>query len=248
MYLTIIQSRNGSSRLPNKSSLSLAGFPTLLHLINRLRKVKFKNFGIIVATSVNKEDDPLFNLCKLNNVPCFRGDGLDVFSRFKLIVKQYKPEYVIRITGDCPLIFSPIIEELINLTLKDQSIDYASNIISRTYPHGMDVEIFKSKILLDHKDPSASDIEHVTPFIYNSKNMKIFSYEHEENLSKYRITLDTFMDFIFLDRLLLEYKIKFKDSNIFDIISPIEISNLICNNNKLSSLHQEAKDNSNFVY
>ena len=66
-------------------------------------------------------------------------------SLFKEIIKIYSPDYVIRIIGDCPLIFSNLIDDLA-LLQKDRTIDYASNTIKRTFPYGMDVEIFKSEL------------------------------------------------------------------------------------------------------
>ena len=73
-------SRNGSSRLPNKSSLAIAGNPTLIYLVNRIKKITSQSCKYIVATSKNIADEPISNICKINNFPYFRGDELNVFS------------------------------------------------------------------------------------------------------------------------------------------------------------------------
>lgn len=248
MYLIVIQSRNGSSRLPNKSLLSLNGNTVLLHVLNRIKKTKLKRYKLIVATSTNIEDDPIFNLCKNENIYCLRGDPLDVLSRFRESIKKFCPDYVIRITGDCPLIYTPLIDEITQIIERKKEIDYASNTLKRTFPHGMDVEVFKADILFSKNEPSDYDKEHVTPFLYSSNNFNLYSYENLENASNYRITLDTYSDYIFLENLLLKSKSFFRNKNNFDLLSPQEIIKIINEDKKLQILHEKAKSSSGFNY
>lgn len=243
MCLIIIQIRNGSNRLPFKSSLSIAGKPNLLHIINRLKKIINKDFRIIVATTKNHIDQPIVDLCSLNKIQCFRGDPLNVFSRYQYLVNKYQPSKVIRITGDCPLLFTPLIYQLLEIMNNDNNIDYASNTIKRTFPHGFDIEIFKSEVILNKKNPSELDKEHVTPFIYNSGIYKTYSFESKDDLSDIRITLDTFKDYLLIDKILQKWISESKDNNVYDILDGQSISRIIYNNDDIKKLHEDSKLN-----
>ncbi len=236
MNLIIIQTRNGSRRLSNKSVLSIGGQPTILHVVNRLKNLN--NLRIIVATSFSQQDDSICNLCQLNNIDYFRGDPLNVFSRFKEIIKKKMPKYVVRITGDCPLIYSQIIPEMLSIIEENIEIDYISNTLKRTFPHGHDIEIFKSQKFLDKKDPSEYDQEHVTPFFYQSDLYRLYSYENKTDLSGYRITLDNLSDYILLDKIIYKYIRSRNKESVFDIISPEEIVNIIKKDDEIFHLHE----------
>ncbi len=244
MNLIIIQSRNGSTRLPFKSVLSLSGYPTLLHILNRLKKLETNN-KIIVATSINNEDDIIEDICQLNNTCCFRGHPTNVLSRFQFLSKKYNPEYITRITGDCPLINPDIILQLLE-KINKTNVDYATNTIKRTYPHGFDVEIFKASIINKVKKPTLDDKEHVTPFIYNSNKFKIFSQEEDIDNSSYRVTLDTKYDYFFINKLIK--KTFLKTNNFFETLNSEDIVNLILSDNQLMDMHNIAKIKSKFSY
>lgn len=245
MNLIIIQSRNGSKRLPFKSVLTLSGYPTLLHIIKRVKLLEDSENKIIVATSQNNEDDIIADLCKTNKINCYRGHPTNVLSRFQHLAKKYNPENIIRVTGDCPLINPIIINQLISI-IKKKEIDYASNTIQRTFPHGFDVEIFKSSIIKEFNNPSENDIEHVTPFIYNSKKYKLFSLIDKNNNSSFRLTLDTKYDYFFINKLIK--KIFLRTNNYFQILTADEIKSIICADVELCEMHQIAKDKSDFSY
>ena len=136
-----------------------------------------------------------------------RGDDLDVLSRYVDIAKNTKANIIVRLTGDCPLIDPEIIDKTITLLI-DEEADYASNIIKRTYPDGLDVEAFTSKALFetDKNAPAGFCREHVTTYmhgLYKNKypigNFKIASLEHSANFSNLRWTLDEKQDFNFLN-------------------------------------------------
>lgn len=237
MNLIIIQTRNGSRRLPNKSVLSICGQPTILHVVNRLKSVK--KAKIVVATSSSEEDDSICNLCQLHNIDYFRGDRLNVFSRFKEIIKKKNPKYVVRITGDCPLIYSKIIPDMFSIIEENNEIDYISNTLKRTFPQGHDIEIFKSQKFLDKKEPSEYDQEHVTPFFYKSEMYRLYSYENKIDLSGYRITLDLLSDYILLDKIIYKYIRSGNNKSVFDIISPQEIVNIIKDDTEIFHLHEK---------
>ena len=103
---------------------------------------------------------------------------------------------ILRITGDCPLIDPYMIDETIEIFLKEK-IDYLSNTNPPSFPDSLDIEITNLHELntanLESKD--SYDREHVTPFIKRKKNIKIFNYKNPENLSNLRWTVDEVEDF-----------------------------------------------------
>jgi len=204
--IIIIQARVNSSRLPNKVLLKLNGIPSIIRMINR---VKLSNLvdEIWVATGKSKINDQLENILIDSSIKVMRGDDLDVLSRYVDIAKNTKANIIVRLTGDCPLIDPEIIDKTVKLLI-DKKVDYASNIIKRTYPDGLDVEVFTSKALFetDKNSPVGFCREHVTTYmhgLYKNKyprgNFKIASLEHSADFSNLRWTLDEKKDFNFLN-------------------------------------------------
>ena len=204
--IIIIQARVNSSRLPNKVLLKLNGIPSIIRMINR---VKLSNLvdEIWVATGKSKINDKLEHILIDSSIKVMRGDDLDVLSRYVNIAKNTKANIIARLTGDCPLIDPEIIDKTIKLLI-DEKADYASNIIKRTYPDGLDVEVFTSKALFEtgKNSPEGFCREHVTTYmhgLYKNKyprgNFKIASLEHSADFSNLRWTLDEKKDFNFLN-------------------------------------------------
>ena len=110
--LAIIQARTNSTRFPGKVLKEICNMPMILFQINRLKKSKYIN-KIVLATSINKEDDHLAQIVKESGNEVFRGDLDDVLGRFYNCSRLYKSKNIIRITGDCPLIDPFLIDELI---------------------------------------------------------------------------------------------------------------------------------------
>lgn len=201
----IIQARTTSSRLPNKVLLNLPynGNKTVLEqVINRVKESKYIN-KIVVATTINETDNKIERLCENLQISCYRGSEDNVLSRYYKAATEYKANLVIRITSDCPCIDYKIIDELIEKHL-DEENDYTSNSLVRTFPHGLDCEIFSYKILKEAYENAKEkfEFEHVTPYIYktNKNKYKIGQLLLNKNkeYSKIRITLDTKEDYILL--------------------------------------------------
>ena len=194
--LAILQARFSSSRLPGKVFKPILGKPMLLHQIERvLRSRKIDQF--VVATSTDPSDDDLEILCRRINVPCFRGSLNDVLDRFYQAAKTWQPHYVVRLTGDCPLIDPEIIDSVIDFCLAG-SYDYASNATQPTFPDGLDSEIFRFSILQQAWEEATlpSQREHVTPFIHGQpERFFIGHYRNTEDLSHLRWTVDEQEDF-----------------------------------------------------
>lgn len=164
--VVIIQARMTSTRLPGKVLADLAGKPMLAQQIRRLEACQAVD-EILVATTTNQQDDPIVELARQSDIGWFRGDEHDVLARFAGAARQCEADVVVRVTSDCPLIDPHIVDQVVGeLTLND--CDYASNVMTRSYPRGLDVEAFYADTLrrVDRLAKSAAAREHVTPFIY----------------------------------------------------------------------------------
>ena len=224
-YLAIIQARMGSTRLPGKVLMKLAGKTALEHVIERVSKLKKIN-KIIVATSANAEDDKISELCQMLNIACYRGSENDVLDRFYQAAKEFNYSNIIRITGDCPMIDPDIIGQTIKL-YEDEKLDYASNVIPPTFPKGLDVEVFTFKALKKawHKVKSGPQREHVT--VYFWQNPKIFKQKHllnKINLSLKRWVLDYEVDYEFLQKIFNDLYIVKPNFRLKDVLKFLEIN------------------------
>lgn len=201
--LIIVQARMGSSRLPGKVLKKVLDKPLLEYQIERLKQVKLAN-DIVVATTTNPLDDPIIELCSSLDIRSYRGSEHDVLKRYYEVGSLYKAEVVVRITADCPIIDPSIIDQVIREFYHAfDSCDYVSNTLKRTFPRGMDTEVFSFAALRNahHKAIDGADREHVTPFIYrNAQHVRCVSYP--EDLSFHRWTVDTVVDFILIEKIL----------------------------------------------
>tara|TARA_B110000008_G_scaffold268086_1_gene295806 strand:+ start:529 stop:1308 length:780 start_codon:yes stop_codon:yes gene_type:complete len=196
MILAILQARVSSSRLPGKVLKTLLGVPMLLRQIERLKKSQ-KIDQLLVATSAESSDDLIQKLCEEHNIACYRGSLNDVLERFYQASYELNPEHIVRLTADCPLTDSVLIDELIDFYM-DGCYDYATNAIQATYPDGLDIEVFRFACLeqawREAKMPSHR--EHVTPFIHQQpRRFKIGHYNNSTDLSHLRWTVDEPKDF-----------------------------------------------------
>lgn len=164
--VAIIQARMGSTRLPGKVLKPIMGKPMLQHMVERVRRAKTLD-QIIIATSTKPADTPISQLAKKLNLACFHGSETDVLSRYYQAAKKFSADIIVRLTGDCPLIDPAIIDAVVN-QFKLTQADYTSNVLERTYPRGMDTEVFSFATLklAQRLARSAYNREHVTPFIY----------------------------------------------------------------------------------
>jgi spore coat polysaccharide biosynthesis protein SpsF (cytidylyltransferase family)/biotin carboxylase/RimJ/RimL family protein N-acetyltransferase len=163
--IAIIQARMTSTRLPGKVLATLDGQPLLAHMLERVQRARHLD-GVWVATTTNAADDPVAKLCQSLDVPVFRGSESDVLGRFAQAAAQAQADVVMRLTADCPMIDPTLINEAIE-TFESGRYDYFSNAIQRTYPDGLDMELF-TRAALDEADQKATESfqrEHVTPYM-----------------------------------------------------------------------------------
>lgn len=194
--VVIVQARMGSTRLPGKVLLPILDRPMLEFQLERLRRVQNAH-QLIVATTSLAEDEPIVSLCKRLGVAVFRGESEDVLKRYYDCARKHKAGIIVRITGDCPLIDPEIVDKVIWFYLT-HGFDYAGNTLKKSYPRGMDTEVFSLSALAKtfREAQKPEEREHVTLHMY--KNPEKFSAGNTANFrdeSQYRLTVDQKEDF-----------------------------------------------------
>jgi spore coat polysaccharide biosynthesis protein SpsF len=197
--VVVIQARMGSTRLPGKVLKDLGGDTVLGRVVSRVRRCRLVN-DLVVATSTAPADDVILNECSRLKIRSFRGSEQDVLDRYYLAAREAQAEAVVRITSDCPLIDPGVSDKTIQAFL-DVGPDYASNVLERTYPRGLDTEIVTIAALecawRDARE--AYQREHVTPFVYeHPERFRLLSVKGDHDYSQYRWTLDTPEDLEFI--------------------------------------------------
>lgn len=196
MIAAIIQARMSSSRLPGKVLLPLLGRTMLEHVVERVRRAPVDR--VVVATSNETEDDAIAQLCATKNYDVFRGSKDDVLDRYYRAAIAYDCDDIVRVTSDCPLVDPAVLGELIS-SYRTSEYDYLSSFVpaERTFPRGLDCEIFSFRALEDAARHAREtyEREHVTPYIWENKEGKFAvgpmliasaAYAHPE----FRLTVD----------------------------------------------------------
>ena len=202
--ICIIQARMGSERLPGKVIKEIKGIPMIVHILNRLNQSS-KIEKTIVATSTNSENDQLVEIVENAGGTIFRGSEDDVLKRYVDAAEQFEGEYIIRVTGDCPLISAEVIDTLIDKFL-EAKVDYMRVDVPNTFARGFDAEIFTKEALIKaHKEATEARYrEHVTLYMYeHPEEFTIEKMEAEEswNRPNYRLCVDTKEDFEVVEKI-----------------------------------------------
>jgi len=196
-----------STRLPGKVLLKAAGRTMLDHHIERLTSA---DLPVIVATTTNATDDPVVEAMTTRGVPVWRGSETDVLSRYLGAIAAHGLDTVVRVTSDCPLIDGGVVvAALRTFAALDDPWVYLSNGQDRTYPRGMDFEIFSRQALEDAAARTTQPYqrEHVTPLLYDgsSNKVRVHHVKRAVDKSMYRVTLDTEPDYRLIKALIEDY-------------------------------------------
>lgn len=199
-YLAMIQARCGSTRLPNKVLKDLCGKPALQRMIERVQKSKLID-EVMVITSIGKENLPILKLCAELGVRCGIGSEDDVLDRYYQNAKLLQPEYVIRLTADCPCFDAELLDLAISQMTDD--IDYCAA-MSETLADGLDLEIFKFAALKKSWQEAGTMAlrEHVTQYmIRNPQLFKQLDFVSPiGNFGHHRWTVDEPEDFALVEK------------------------------------------------
>lgn len=197
--VAIIQARLGSSRLPGKVLKDLGGESLLSRVVHRSQRAKLIG-EIIVATTTEQQDEQIVSESERLGVSVFRGQELDVLDRYYQAAMKFNADAIVRITSDCPLVDPEVIDKIIGSYLS-AGVDYASNILDRTYPTGLDAEVFGMNALARAWKEANQSFQrvHVTPYIYQNPNLFLLrSVVGDKDYSAYRWTVDTPEDLEFV--------------------------------------------------
>jgi spore coat polysaccharide biosynthesis protein SpsF len=171
--VAIIEARMTSSRLPGKVLMKILERPILHYMIDRLKAVTLID-RIVLATTINSTDDILVEFAKDEGIDFFRGSEEDVMLRVIEAADFANADIIVEVTGDCPIIDPEIIEQTISM-YNNNNVDYVSNGHVRSYPDGMDTQVYSLETLKRSISMTNDllDHEHVTLHIRN--NPKLFT-------------------------------------------------------------------------
>jgi spore coat polysaccharide biosynthesis protein SpsF len=211
-----------STRLPGKVLKEVLGRPLLDYQFERLRRSKLAH-ELVVATTTNTADDVLAEFCRKREVTVFRGSEQNVLARYYFAALEHRAELVVRVTADCPVIDPAVVDRVIGRFLeKADTVDYVSNTQLRTYPRGMDTEVFTFEALRKAHEVATLEYEreHATPYLYRHPELfRIEQVVHTVDLSAHRWTVDTAEDFVLVRRILEELYERNPSFGLADIIA-----------------------------
>ena len=202
--LAVVQARVGSTRLPGKALMQIAGRPMVAHVVERIAATPRVD-QVVLATTVAPEDDALADFARSAGLPCVRGSVADVLDRVRSAVCAYPADAIVRATADCPLL-DPAVSGLVvaEYLRHAPDDDYVSNVHPPTYPDGLDTEVFSRPALerawREAAPDSNRDREHVTPYIWERQpeRFRLANVRHAEDLSGLRWTVDDARDLDFV--------------------------------------------------
>jgi len=170
--VAIIQARMGSTRLPGKVMMDIAGKPMLKRVIRRVQRGKTVD-EVVLAIPDTPDNNVLRPIADTCGVSVVHGPEADVLARYRMAANTSGAGAIVRITADCPLIDPDVIDEVVRYFLRYVP-DYASNTIERTWPKGLDVEVFNAAALqrADAEATTNYDREHVTPYMLASHEVR----------------------------------------------------------------------------
>ncbi len=191
----VIQARTGSKRLPGKILEPIAGFPLLGWCVERLSQARGIE-QVVVATSDAPGDDAVERLGQDLGFEVFRGSEDDVLERFAGAVSGFGFEHVVRVCGDSPFVDPGLVDELLSAYLA-AGVDYASNVGERSYPRGLDAEVFSAAKLIEVERAAKEPFEraHVTPYFYQHPDQfALLNVPGDRDHSAYRWCVDELSD------------------------------------------------------
>ncbi|HEV3412976.1 MAG TPA: glycosyltransferase family protein [Puia sp.] len=212
--LAIIQTRRGSTRLPDKVLLPLRGKPLFVRQAERVLAARLCG-RVVIATTTQDEDDIIVEICRREGLGYYRGHPQDLLDRHYQTALQFGGETVIKIPSDCPLIDPVIIDKVIGYWLGNNGYDFVSNLHPASWPDGNDVEIMSFRALeqawLEADRPM--EREHTTPYIW----------EHPERFRIGNVRMEGGADYSMTHRLTIDYEADYQlISAVFEELYPAD--------------------------
>ena len=224
----IVQARMASTRLPGKVMLPVLGKSILALMIERLQMIQHEAV-LVIATSVNPEDNIIEREARLLNIHCYRGDQNNLLDRHYQAALLHNADVVLKIPSDCPLIDPRIIDRTLTYFFENTiAHDYVSNLHPATWPDGNDVEIMTMACLKQAWENANKnlELEHTTPYIWeNPQLFSIGNLSWETGLDysmSHRFTIDYQEDYLFIKRVFEELYPANKSFSCADILDLLE--------------------------
>lgn len=221
MILCVLQARSSSSRLPRKVLKPILGKPMIIHELERLQHSK-RFDKIVLATSIDKSDDELASVVSAIGIDVFRGSLDDVLDRYYQCALKFRPEHVVRITGDCPVIDWRVVDAVIEKHLMEENDD---TVTTERFPDGLDTEVIRFSALEKAWEEARllSEREHVTLYIKNHAELfKLGQMDCEQDLNRMRWTVDEPQDFEFIRQVYEALWPRNADFSMQDILKLLE--------------------------
>ena len=202
----VVQARCNSERLPGKVLLPLGGQPVVERVLRAVLSARLIS-DVILATTTNESDGPLARVTERCGVRLFRGSEQDVLGRFVAALAGNDAEAVVRVTADDPLLDPQVIDKVIQRYL-ESPVDYASNILERSWPRGVDTEVI-SREALERSNREATleeHREHVTIFARTRGDLfRLLNVTapKEETWPELRLCIDTAEDYEMIRQIFL---------------------------------------------
>jgi len=222
--IATIEARMTSSRLPGKVLLPSLNKPMLQLMVERLENLKHVD-DIVIATTVNKIDDPIVELAETLGIKYFRGSEEDVLARVLGAAHENGADVIVELTGDCPLMDPALIDQVIELYF-EKDCDYATNCLIPSFPLGMDLEVFSTELLelADREGNTIEDREHVSWFfVRNPERFTLVNLTAPDDLTwpELRLTLDEQADFELIDSVFSHFSTEYQNCSCGEIIDYI---------------------------
>jgi len=238
-----IEARMGSTRLPGKMNGELHdGMSTLEVMVERVRRASVPD-EVVVATSTDSIDDVLAAEAEQLGVACYRGSESDVLSRVLDAAKAHNADVICETTGDCPLHDPAIIDQVCASFLDSPDADYVSNVLTRRWPNGFDVEVFGTETLQRVADATTDEAhrEHVTSYIrerHDSDEFTTFNVSPPPRLNDLtkRVTLDYPADLKLIREVLDHLYGEDGDFDAYDVVSFLD------ENPKIRAINDEHRE------
>lgn len=229
----IIQARMGSTRLPGKVLRPILGRPMLVWEVERLKRSRLLG-TLVVATSTNSEDDAVVSVMQQTGVPVFRGDEDNVLDRFYKAAKEAGADVAVRLTGDCPLHDSAVVDEVVG-RYTITGVDYTKQ--PENYPEGLDTEAFSFTVLEEawKEAQLPSEREHVTLYIRNHPERFALDTAWTNGNLKYshhHWSVDTEEDYHFVSRVYEELYDANTEFGWHDVVALLDRRPELCDINK----------------
>jgi len=178
--------------------MPVIGKPLFIRQVGRVLAAQLRG-EVIIATTIQPEDDLIEETCRYEGLTCFRGHATDLLDRHYQAASQFGADVAIKIPSDCPLIDPAVIDKVISFYLDNRErYDFVSNLHPATYPDGNDVEIMSFAVLEQAWKEAARPLEreHTTPFIW----------ERPERFRIGNLSMDGGVDYSMTHRFTIDYQ------------------------------------------